>query len=57
MLANIKSRIGSARRSIQQADYSRLKDPEEWAALNERILSHIRALPHSRLLTGQTDEN
>jgi len=57
MLANLKSRIESVRRSIQQADYSRLKDPEEWAAVNERILSHIRALPHSRLLTGQTEEN
>jgi hemolysin D len=33
-----------------------LLDPEKWAALNERILNHIRSLPNSRLVTGQTDE-
>jgi hemolysin D len=56
MLRELKSRIRTGIRSIQQMDYSRLKDPQRWAALNNRILGHLRSLPHSRLLTGQTDE-
>jgi hemolysin D len=31
-------------------------DPKKWAELNERLLGHVRALPHARLITGQTDE-
>jgi hemolysin D len=42
--------------SLPRARLSEVFDPEKWAALNERILNYIRALPHSRLVTGQTDE-
>ncbi len=33
-----------------------LKDPKTWEELNNRILGKLRTMPHSYLLTGQTDE-
>ena len=34
-----------------------LQNTKKWEAFNNLILGKIRALPHSQLLTGQTDEH
>ncbi|MDH6264386.1 HlyD family type I secretion periplasmic adaptor subunit [Bradyrhizobium sp. BR13661] len=37
--------------------YTNAQDLKKWEELNNRILGKIRELPHSHLLTGQTDEH
>ena len=40
-----------------KARLQHLVDPKKWASVNDQLLDHLRAMPHARLLTGQTDES
>lgn len=51
--AELRDRVHSYAKVV----YENAQDPKKWEELNSRILAKIRALPHSHMLTGQTDEH
>ena len=56
MLRKLQSHIPEPVRVKAEQAFTYLRDPKQWAAWHKRISEQVKALPHSYILTGETNE-